>query len=40
MGAPGSMVIMGAPGSMVIVPEPPITFADDWFSASHHEAKP
>ena len=29
---------MGAPGSMVIVPEPPITFADDWFSAARHEA--
>lgn len=30
---------MGAPGSMVIIPEPPVTFPDDWFSAARHGAK-
>lgn len=30
---------MGAPGSMVIVPEPPVTFPSDWFSASSHAPK-
>ena len=34
-GGPGA-VPMGPPGSIVIVPEPPVTFTDDWFTAEHH----
>ena len=37
---PGGGAPMGAPGSMVIMPEPPVTFPDDWFTAASHQAKP
>lgn len=37
-GGPGN-VPMGPPGSIVIVPEPPVTFTDDWFTAEHHAPK-
>ena len=37
-GGPGT-VPMGPPGSIVIVPEPPVTFTDDWFTAEHHAPK-
>lgn len=34
----GPMSPVGAPGGMVIVPEPPITFPADWFTAARHGA--
>jgi len=37
---PGGGAPMGAPGDMVIIPEPAITFPDDWFDAARHTGKP
>ena len=39
-GTQGLRAPMGAPGSMVIMPEPPITFPDEWFAAKSHKVNP